>query len=66
MEPANDQKREAKPRRRHAWDVYRAAARARYVGQVVAGNADAAIELAATEFKTDIRKLIAVRRWAVA
>jgi hypothetical protein len=29
-------------------------------------HADAAIKRAATEFKTDIRNLIAVRRWAVA
>lgn len=39
---------------------------ARYVGQVVAGDADAATELAALDFKTDAWKLIAVRCWEVA
>jgi hypothetical protein len=42
-----------------------AAARARYVGRVIAHNADAAIEAASVEF-TDIRKLIAVRRFEIA
>jgi hypothetical protein len=51
---------------RWTWDVYRAAARARYVGQVIAADADEAIAAAAVEFRTDIRKLIAVRRSAVA
>jgi hypothetical protein len=46
---------------RFAWDVYRSAARARWVGQVVAGNANEAIEAAAVEFRTDVKKLIAVR-----
>jgi hypothetical protein len=50
----------------YVWSVYRAAARARWIGQVVAASADAAIEAAAVEFKTDIKKLIAVRRWKVA
>jgi hypothetical protein len=45
-------------------DVYRAGAR--YVSQVVAADADEAIEAAAEEFRTDVRKLIAVRRWEVA
>jgi hypothetical protein len=35
------------------WDVYRAAARARWVGQVVACSADEAIETAAVEFHTE-------------
>ena len=35
--------------------VYRAAARARWVGQVVASTADEAIETVAVEFRTDIR-----------
>jgi hypothetical protein len=63
---ANDNRRHAKPLQRYAFDIYRAAARARWVGQVIASTADEAIEAAAVEFKTDIRKLIAVRRWAVA
>jgi hypothetical protein len=29
-------------------------------------NADAAIEMAALEYKSDIKKLIALRRWEVA
>jgi hypothetical protein len=51
---------------RYAWDVYRAAARARWIGRVVAPSADAAIEAAAVEFNTDVRKLIAVRRFEIA
>jgi hypothetical protein len=43
----------------YAWDVYRAAARARWIGRVVANDADGGIEMAAVEFKPDIRKLIA-------
>ena len=49
---------------RYAWDVYRAAARAKWVGQVIATSADEAIEAAAAEYRTDARKLIAVRRCA--
>lgn len=65
-QPANDNSRNPKFPPRYAWDVYRAAARARWVGQVIASTADEAIEAAAVEFRTDIKKLIAVRRWAVA
>jgi hypothetical protein len=43
--------------RRHAWDIYRAARRGRLIGRVIATDADAAIEAAAVEFKTDIKKL---------
>jgi hypothetical protein len=50
----------------HAWDVYRAAARARWIGRVVASSADAAVETAAVEFNTDPRKLIVVRRSEIA
>jgi hypothetical protein len=60
---------EARGDSRQAADCYRkviafrgtstAAARARWVGRVIAHSADAAIEAAAVEFKTDIRKLIA-------
>jgi hypothetical protein len=64
--PANDNTPNAMPVVRFAWDVYRAAARARWVGQVIASDADEAIEAAAVEFGTDVRKLIAVRRWMVA
>jgi hypothetical protein len=44
---------------RYAWDVYRAAVCARWVGRVIAHSADAAIEAAAVEFKTNAWKLIA-------
>jgi hypothetical protein len=50
---------------RYAWDVYRAAARSRWVGQVIAADSDEAIDAAAVEFRTDVNKLIAVRRYAV-
>jgi hypothetical protein len=42
-----------------------AAARSRWVGQVVAATAEEAIE-AAVEFKTDVRKLIAVCAYEIA
>ena len=57
---ANDNKRNAKPTRRYAWDVYRAAAHAWWIGHVIASDADEAIRAATVEFQTDIRKLIAV------
>ena len=45
------------------WDIYRAAAKARLIGTVEAPDADAAIKVAAAEYKVpDPRKLIAVRR----
>lgn len=68
-EPAqavNDNKPGLRPSLRYAWDVYRAAARARWVGQVIAADADEAIQAAAAEFQTDIKKLIAVRRYDIA
>jgi hypothetical protein len=52
--------------RRFAWDIYRAAARARWVGRVEAPTADAAIEAAAVIFDSDIKKLIALRRREIA
>jgi hypothetical protein len=58
---ANDNQRNAPPMRRWAWDVYRAAAKARWVGRVEAPSASAAIEAAAVTFDTDIRKLNAIR-----
>jgi hypothetical protein len=66
MRAANDNDLCSAPILFYAWDVYRAAARARWVGRVVAGDADAAIEMAAVEFRTDIKKLIAVRRYEIA
>jgi hypothetical protein len=63
--PANDNFANAPPMQRYAWDIYRAAARARWIGRVVAPSADTAIE-AAVEFSTDVRKLIAVRRFEIA
>jgi hypothetical protein len=47
----------------YAWNVYRAAEQARWIGRVVASSADAA---AAREFNTDARKLIVVRRSEIA
>jgi hypothetical protein len=60
--PSNDNKRNAKPLQRFVFDIYRAAARARWLGRIV----DAAIEAAAVEFKTDAWKLIAVPAYEVA
>jgi hypothetical protein len=66
LRSANDNSRNPPHRQRFAWDVYRAAARARYVGQVIAANADEAIEAAPVDYRTDTKKLVAVRRWEVA
>jgi hypothetical protein len=50
----------------------RAAARLHYIGQVIACDADEAIEAAAVEFpvedgiRIDVKRLIAMRRWQVA
>jgi hypothetical protein len=63
---SNDNSRNPPYRQRFAWDVYRAAARARWIGQVIAADAEEAITAASVEFRADIKKLIAVRRWAVA
>ncbi len=49
-----------------SWNIYRAAAKAKWIGSVKAANADAAIEAAAKEFKTDARRLIAVRHRVIA
>jgi hypothetical protein len=59
LRPSNDNKRNPPPMARYVWDVYRAAARSRWVGQVVAATADDAVKAAAVEFKTDAWKLIA-------
>jgi hypothetical protein len=48
------------------WDIYRAASKAKWIGTIEAADADAAIEAAAKEFKTDANKLIAVRRRGIA
>jgi hypothetical protein len=45
-----------------SWDIYRAAAKAKWIGSVEAADADAAIEKAVAEFKTDAKRLIAVQR----
>ncbi len=45
-----------------SWDIYRAANKAKLIGSVEAGDAEAAIEKAAIEFKTDAWRLIATRR----
>jgi hypothetical protein len=45
------------------WDIYRAAAKAKWIGTVEADDADAAVKLAAKEYNVaDPRRLIAVRR----
>jgi hypothetical protein len=45
------------------WDIYRAPAKARWIGTVEAVDAEAAIREAAKEFNVqDTKKLIAVRR----
>jgi hypothetical protein len=59
--PSNDNNRNRPPIPRYTWDIYRAAARARWLGQVIAGDATEAIEVAAVELGTDVKKLIAVR-----
>ena len=47
------------------WDIYRAAAKAKWIGTVEAADADAAIKEAAKQFDVqDTKKLIAVPRWA--
>jgi hypothetical protein len=61
--PTNDNSPNPPPPR---WNVYRAASRGRWVGQVIASNADEAIEAAAFVFNTDVKKLIAVRRYEIA
>jgi hypothetical protein len=65
LRAANDNK-PVRPSLRYVWSVYRAAARARWTGQVVASTADEAVEAAAVEFKTDAWKLIAVPRYEIA
>jgi hypothetical protein len=57
--------RQDKPSPRNAWDVYRAAARARWVGRVIAADAHEAIEAAAVEFRTNVKKPIAVQRYEI-
>jgi hypothetical protein len=58
--PANDNSPNPAPLPR--WAVYRAASRAKWIGQVVARSADEAIEAAAIVFNTNAKKLIAVRQ----
>lgn len=65
LRPSNDNKRNAPPQR-FVFDIYRAAAQARWIGRVVAPTADAAIEASAVEFKTDAWKLIAMPAYEVA
>ena len=45
------------------WDIYRAAAKAKWIGTVEANDADTAIKNAAKEFNIqDTKKLLAVQR----
>jgi hypothetical protein len=48
------------------WDLYCEAFKPTSIGSIEAASAEAAIEAAAVEFDTDIRKLIAVRRREIA
>jgi hypothetical protein len=50
-----------KPQSPLRWDIYKAAAKARWIGTVEATDEREAIEKAAEEFKTDASKLIAAR-----
>jgi hypothetical protein len=43
-----------------AWSIYKLAARRQWLGIVEAPDAEAAIQAAAKEFKTDARRLLAV------
>ena len=43
-----------------AWSIYKLAAKRQWLGIVEAPDAQAAIEAAAKEFKTDARRLLAV------
>jgi hypothetical protein len=66
LRAANDNKLGVRPSLRYVWSVYCAAARARWIGQVVASTTDEAVEAAALDFKTDAWKLIAVPRYEIA
>ena len=50
-----------KPQPLLSWDIYRAAAKAKWLGTVETTDADAAVAEAAKEFKMDASKLIAVQ-----
>jgi hypothetical protein len=50
-----------KPQSLLRWDIYKAAAKARWIGTVEATDKREAIEKAAEEFKTDASKLIAAQ-----
>jgi hypothetical protein len=45
-----------------SWDIYRAAAKGKWIGTAEATDERDAVEKAAIEFKTDAWRLIAVRR----
>jgi hypothetical protein len=64
--PSNDNKPNAPPHAALRMGRYRAAAQARWVGRVIASSADGAFNAAAVEFRTDMKKLIAVRRYEIA
>ena len=49
-----------------SWNIYRVDGKAKWIGSVKAANADAAIEAAAKEFKTEARRLFAVRHRVIA
>jgi hypothetical protein len=58
--------REAQPTPLPSWTIYKLAAKHQWLGHVEAVDADAAIQAAAREFDTDVRRLIAVRRNTIA
>ena len=58
----NQRPRNPKPLPLLRWDIYRAAAKAKWFGEVEATDVHAAIEAAAKEFRPEPAKLIAVRR----
>jgi hypothetical protein len=58
---ANDNARNAPPLQRYAWHIYRADARARWGGRVIASTVAASIAAAAVEFSTVISPFISRR-----
>jgi len=59
--PKRPSPREPESSQTATWAIYRLASRAQWLGIVEAQNADAAVKAAAIKFRTDTRKLIAVR-----
>jgi hypothetical protein len=64
--PKRPSPQQPQPSQLSSWDIYKAASKAKWIGTVEAPDADARIEAAAKEFKTDPWRLIAVWRHAIA